>query len=287
MNVFGMCLGPMFSLVNALLARCWMVGLKPAAFSMNKSLVIASKKKSARISLKIAFIFMGSPFFGLEFLEAECMHLSESMCKWRRGGANGWGKGRANRGAKDEWREGWRGEWRGENGRENQKMDLAFSNLIILFKSAALKMSSITQNSHVCCKWCLHKCTSHGGGLTNHHQWSQDCWRSQQEEQLQLDARHSPLPDISTPTMEGTSDLPNLYDSGGIGSRGARTQTASLKTLMDTKAGKPLPAKTLWEKIISQQDHGKPYLPFKSKEEWELAHWCSTEGFLREQLITS
>ncbi len=60
---------------------------------------------------------------------------------------------------------------------------------------------------------------------------------------------------------------------------------AGLKTIIDTDAGKPLPGQigTLWDKMMSQQDHGQPYLPFESKEEWELAYWLSMEGFLKEQ----
>ena len=55
---------------------------------------------------------------------------------------------------------------------------------------------------------------------------------------------------------------------------------AGLKTIIDTDAGKPLPGQigTLWDKMMSQQDHGRPYSPFESKEEWELAYWLSMEG---------
>ena len=52
------------------------------------------------------------------------------------------------------------------------------------------------------------------------------------------------------------------------------------ETVVDIYAGKPLHgwAQTLWDKMVSQEDSGRPYSPFESKDKWELVHWLSMEG---------
>jgi len=34
-------------------------------------------------------------------------------------------------------------------------------------------------------------------------------------------------------------------------------------------------SETLWDKLLQQEAAGEPYAPWKSKAEWELAHWLS------------
>ena len=79
--------------------------------------------------------------------------------------------------------------------------------------------------------------------------------------------------DMGTPTM-----LCPQYNKtvGDIG----QGSTGVLKTVIDADAGKPLlgQIKMLWDKMISQEDHGQPYSPFESKDKWELAYWLSKEG---------
>ncbi len=39
-------------------------------------------------------------------------------------------------------------------------------------------------------------------------------------------------------------------------------------------------SETLWDKLLQQEAAGEPYAPWKSKAEWELAHWLSISQLL-------
>ena len=42
----------------------------------------------------------------------------------------------------------------------------------------------------------------------------------------------------------------------------------------------PNSQQTLWQRLQGQEEEGKPYTPWKLKEEWELVHWLSTTQLL-------
>jgi hypothetical protein len=52
------------------------------------------------------------------------------------------------------------------------------------------------------------------------------------------------------------------------------------RVVVDSNAGKPLGGaiETLWDQLSKQEESGRPYVPFESKEDWELCYWLSTEG---------
>jgi hypothetical protein len=52
------------------------------------------------------------------------------------------------------------------------------------------------------------------------------------------------------------------------------------RVVVDSNAGKPLGGaiETLWDQLSKQEESGRPYAPFESKEDWELCYWLSMEG---------
>ena len=49
---------------------------------------------------------------------------------------------------------------------------------------------------------------------------------------------------------------------------------------VNPNAGKTLPGRVemLWDQLSRDEDEGRPYTPFESKQEWELIYWLSMEG---------
>ncbi len=76
------------------------------------------------------------------------------------------------------------------------------------------------------------------------------------------------------------TDMPNSDLSQNLALQQWSLLYANLTEDVDPSAGKTLPgrAETLWDQLSRDEDQGRPYAPFESKQEWELSYWLTTEG---------
>ena len=159
----------------------------------------------------------------------------------------------------------------------------------------------LTQKNQIHCPWCYQNVKCHGG-LASHIWQSLICWAKHDNHNLTQprtshgSAQNPPcLQDAPPNTGHGSDgdwnqddeDLGpslspecNLESEANVTDNRGSPPTPHLKVNIDTDAGKPLEGhqETLWEKLGRQAEEGWPYVPFESKEEWELSYWLSTEG---------